>query len=222
MKIARVYHRVSSDLDEGRQDFALQDAACAAFCTVHNYSVAQTYTDDGYSRSTDPGDRPGFCRLMDDLQSGEVIVVYDRDRLGEGLKLAALEKDLEDDFGVCVVSTKGCNDRTLEGKLMRGILDLFSEYEHGKIRRRIKDKLAAKKANGEVYCGRVYGYADVGGKLVECREEQRAVEFMREMREGGHSLSAISESLTLRGYAAPGGGRWHKSTVMRILERTGT
>lgn len=222
MTTARVYYRVSTDLEDGRQDFDLQAAECAAYCQRRNHQVAQTYTDDGWSRSTDPGDRPGFCRLMDDLQPGEVIVVYDRDRLGEGLKLAALEKDLEDDFGVVIESTKGCNDQTLEGKLMRGILDLFSEYEHGKIRRRIKDKLATKKANGEVYCGRVYGYETQGGKLVASAEEQEALSLMRGMRLSGYSLSAISEHLTSRGYASPGGGRWHKSTVMRILERTST
>ena len=108
---ARIYYRVST---EEEQDTRLQQAACQEWCKLRGYAVVREYQDEGYSRDSDPGSRPGFASLMEDIQPGEVIVVYHRDRLGTGIALALLERDLKT-LGVRTENTKGAgNGETLE------------------------------------------------------------------------------------------------------------
>ena len=102
---------------------------------------------------------------------------------------------------------------------MRGIVDLFAQYERALIRARTKAALAVKAARGECTGGVPYGFrlAADGLHVEENPEERALVECVRALRAEGRTLRAIAADLDARGAAPRGGGRWHPQTVANIL-----
>ena len=103
--------------------------------------------------------------------------------------------------------------------MMRGIVDIFSQYELGMIRFRTRAALQAKKARGERVGSIPYGYslAEDGKHLVPCAREQEVVRLVKLLRAAGASLRAIGSELAERGYQ-PRGSAWNPKTIASIAE----
>ena len=103
---------------------------------------------------------------------------------------------------------------------MRGIVDLFAQYERALIRTRTRNALAVKKAKRERTGSVPYGYrlANDGRSLVEDEAEQRAVRAVRELRAAGLTYRAVCVELERAGYVPRSGKGWLPMTVQRIAE----
>ena len=132
------YARVSTD----DQDASLQiDALKAAGCI-------KVFTDKA---SGSLAKRPQLDRMLDQLRSGDVVVVWRLDRLGRSLKnlIAAVDDLAERGIGFRSLS-ESIDTTSANGKLFFSIMGALAEFERDLIRERTNAGLAAARARGRV------------------------------------------------------------------------
>jgi DNA invertase Pin-like site-specific DNA recombinase len=94
-------------------------------------------------------DRPELTRLLDDLEEGDVVVVWRLDRLGRSLPhLIELVSEFGD-RGVHFSSlSESISTDTAGGELMFHLLGALAQFERSLISERTKAGLASAKARG--------------------------------------------------------------------------
>ena len=118
--------------------------------------------------------------------------------------------------GAEVVATDGVgNGSSPEAGLLRGIVDVFAQYERALIRARTRAALAVKRARGERTGTVPYGWrlTKDGTHLEPCQAEQEAIKAARALRGQGMTLEAIGRALEARGMLPRSGGRWSAKVV---------
>ena len=142
---------------------------------------------------------------------------------------AAMIERLAERAGARVLTADGVgNGEGAEAGLMRGIVDLFAQYERALIRARTRAALAVKKARGQKTGGPApigYVASSTTGpkgeklKLLDHHQvEQATLARIRELRAAGKSPAAIAAKLNADRVQARG-SRWHRTTVCRVLAR---
>lgn len=131
------------------------------------------------------------------------LVATKRDRLARDHVASAMIHRLAERHGA---SVRTCDDvgqgDTPEAKLMRGMIDLFAEYERQIIKTRITVALGHKKTKGERISRHIpYGKAlDADGiHLIDHPAEQRVIAIARELHAAGNSSRQIAAQLAARG-----------------------
>ena len=215
------YVRVSTD--EQHQGPRAQRDALAAWCARNGAELVAVFEDKGVSGATSPADRPGYVQAIDalsDLDAG-VLLVAKRDRLARDVMHAAMAERMAERSGAAVRSADGTGEGAgPEAALMRAMIDAFAAYERDVIRARTRAALAAKRTRGERVGEVPFGsqVAADGVHLETNPAEAEAVAIVRELRVVGLSIRKIAAELDVRGVPARG-GRWHPTTVARLLER---
>lgn len=136
------YVRVSdNDQTEALQVDALKHAGCSAI-----------YGDHGISGSVIQ--RKGLKALLDDLKTGDTLVVWKLDRLSRStLHLLKLLDELGQRGVHFQAITQSIDTSNAVGRMIFGQLAVFAEFEREQIRERTKAGMAAAKARG-VHIGR--------------------------------------------------------------------
>jgi len=215
------YVRVSTD--EQHLGPEAQREALAKWCASNSAELVAVFEDRGLSGGLELDKRPGLLAALDGLRThgASVLLVAKRDRLARDVLIAAMVERLAEKAGARVCSADGTgNGDGPEGQLMRGIGDLFAQYERALIRSRTKAALAVKRSRRERTGTVPFGYqlgAD-GIHLDPCETEQAAIEAVRRLRQEDLSIRAIAVRLNEEGFAARG-VRWHATSVARLLER---
>lgn len=188
-----------------------------------------TYEDDGFT-GTD-FDRPGWKRMMKDLERGLVkcLVVKDLSRIGRNTqKVTELLEETFPSMGVRVLSIaenydsdKG-DDPTQA--MVTGIFNIANQYEADNAQRKVRQSLRLKMERNESL-GRVpYGYRKVGTGIVPDEDTRSVVEMIFDLAqllgaEGSRGVAAkIVTTLNEQSIPAPNGGAWGENTVKRILQ----
>lgn len=226
---AIIYLRVSTE-EQTKSGLGLeaQREACIA-CAPKGASVS-VFADEGISGSTPAAGRPGLVAALDALGKGDVLIVAKRDRLARNAMIAGWI-DLEAARkGARVLSAagEGTDSDDPMARVMRGIVDLFAQYERDMIRARTAAALKAKRGRGEKTGGQVpFGFRvvcvemDAKGRerkiLAPDAGEQEAIRRMRELRAEGLGFRAIADRLKSEGIRGRGCSRLSHVTVFRIL-----
>lgn len=221
---AVAYCRVStSDQADSGLGIEAQQAAIETAAARLGITLAQTFTDAGVSGGLALEYRPGLIGAIDAIQSGDLLIVSRRDRLGRDLLNVAMIERLVERRGARVYSAagEGTDDDGPTGRLMRQIIDAFSEYERALIRARTRAAMAAAKKRGQVV-GRVpFGKAvgDDGRTLVPHEGERRVLAEIHRLRNRGFALFSIAEELNARGWRNRQGRLWAPNFVGQLLSR---
>ena len=152
-----IYTRKSSE--EGlEQEFNSLDAqreACEAYIASQRHEgwvlLPQAYDDGGLSGGS--LERPALQEMLNHLGQGRIdqIVVYKIDRLTRSLADFARIVDILDAANASFVSvTQSFNTATSMGRLTLNMLLSFAQFEREVTAERIRDKIAASKAEGSV------------------------------------------------------------------------
>jgi DNA invertase Pin-like site-specific DNA recombinase len=217
MRSAVAYIRVSKP-KQGRSGLGLeaQQAAIKVFCAQHGYKLEAEYREVETGKGADALERrPELAAAMKFAR-----------KLGKGSKARAapviiakldrLSRDVHFISGLMVqrvpfIVTELGPD---VDPFMLHIHAAVAEKERNRIAQRTKEALAAAKARGQQL-----GNPDIG-KLRKAEAEERAT-HLRSIIEPLRSLSAkrISAVLNERKVAAPRGGRWQATQVIRLLNR---
>ena len=231
-----IYLRVSTDEQSASGlGLAAQRAACEARAAALGLSLLSVFTDEGISGSVPVAERAGLVAALDAVGRGGVLLVAKRDRLARDY-MAAGWVDLEcARRGARVVSAagEGTDSDDPMARVMRGIVDLFAQYERDMIRARTKSALAAKRAKNEAVNGTVpFGFrivctemrADGRARVIlaPCPHEQGAIARIHALRIQGLGLRAIASTLSAEGVRGRGCSAIAHTTVQRILRQDRT
>ena len=192
-----------------------QERECRGWAERNDYRVAAVYRDD-CSGSTPVDQREGFLSVVNQMGSGDVLIIKRRDRLGRDVTVNALAESYIKRLGARVVSIEIGDTDSPEGNLIKGIMDQFAQFELALIRQRTKAALALRRSKGLVTGQAPLGMkADAEGRLVEDAEERRWVDRARTLREEGMILTEVMETLSREGCLVRSGSAPSLSTVSR-------
>ena len=218
---AAAYIRCSTEQQDLSPD--AQRGAIADWATKNNVRVVEYFEDIGVSGGTELDKRPGLLLALEAIKEHKAtyLVVAKRDRLARDVLTAALVERLCKRSGASIVSADGTGNGTgPEAQLMRGIVDLFAQYERAIIRTRTKAALAVKIARGERVGGIPYGWKlNEAGALEHDESEVQAIELAKRLKTDGKSLRFIANALADAGHTPRTGKKWHVQVVKRMIGR---
>ena len=137
------YLRVSTA--DQTTDNQMNEVKAAGFSVQSRRCISETI-----SGSVTAKQRPGFQRLLDRLEEGDVLVVTKLDRLGRNaIDVASTVSELAD-LGVRVhcLQLGGVDLTSSTGKLTMGVINAVAEFERDLIVERTQVGLARAKAQG--------------------------------------------------------------------------
>jgi DNA invertase Pin-like site-specific DNA recombinase len=150
-----------------------------------------------------------------------VLVAARRDRFARSVSIAAVIEETARRRVARVVTPDAPDADDPFAGAMRGMMDVFAQLERALIASRTRGALAAKRARGEKTGGSLpvgFALADDGKRLVADADEAGAVATIRGQHAERLSIRAIAERMNVEGAPARG-GRWHPTTIARILKR---
>lgn len=214
------YVRVSTDAQELGPE--AQRAALLRWCAEHGAELVAV-GEDVVSGAADVAKRPGLLSAVAQLAEHRagVLLVARRDRLARDAVASAVIERLAERQGARVLSACGTgNGDGPEARLMRGVVDLFAEYERDVIRGRTRAALAAKKARGELTGNAPIGWrvGPDGVHLEPDPAESSAVALIYELRGRGATIAGIARHLDAHQVPCRG-RRWRVTTVWAVLQR---
>lgn len=224
---------VSKDGDPEFGSIEAQHEAVAAYVTVRKADgwvlLPTDYSDLGVSGKSI--ERPGFRRLLDDVEAGQVdcIATYKIDRLSRSLPDFTRLMQYFAEHGVTFVSTtQSIDTSTSSGKLMLNVLASFAEYEREAVSERVYDKLIASRRRGLWTGGHPpLGYDVIDRQLVVNPAEAEQVRETFALYLNLGSLREVAEVLNRRGLTTKSwvnrrgervaGRPWAKNSLCHLL-----
>lgn len=224
MKRAALYIRVST-LEQAQEGYSIgaQKERLLAFCKAHEWLVAGSYVDGGYSGSN--LDRPGIQKLISEVDSFDLVLVMKLDRLSRSQRdTLYLIEDVFLPHGVDFVSMSEAFDTSAPfGRAMIGILSVFAQLEREQIKERTFMGRVERAKEGLFHGGAFFpiGY-DYGpdGRLRINEYEAAQVRKIYALYLDGNSPEKIAEQLRSEGYTNRYGS-WSETSgrisVLRVL-----
>ena len=200
------YIRVSTQ-EQAQSGLGLEAQAVAirAEATRRGWDL-EIIADEGESGSKI--DRPGLLIAKDALARGEAqaLIVARQDRLmRSSLGWAQIVSQSKDQKWSLICLDINLDTASPMGECMGSILAAVAQFELESIRKRTKDALAVKKAQG-VRLGRPATMPD----------ETRA--RINALRNSGVTLQGVADTLNTEGIpTARGGSKWYASTVQKAI-----
>jgi DNA invertase Pin-like site-specific DNA recombinase len=182
-----------------------------------------------------PEEREGLAEALALVEDGEAdgLIVRELDRL-------ARELHVQEAVLARVWCAGGCVfEAARDGEVLRDDPDdpmrtamlqmagVFAQLERGVIALRMRRGRRRKHANGGYTGGPTvpYGRRVEGegrdARLVADPAAAAVVEAIRQLRRSGETLRAIAGRLNEEGVTSPRGGRWHATSVQRVLAQYG-
>ncbi len=124
----------------------VQEIAAAGFAVEPHRAVTETI-----SGSTSARERPAFAKLMDRLETGDVLIVTKLDRLGRNAMDVRATVDALAARGVRVhcLALGGVDLTSPAGKMTMGVIAAVAEFEWDLLIERTQAGLARAKAEGK-------------------------------------------------------------------------
>lgn len=169
------YCRVSTDSQT--TDNQVQEIAAAGFAIDQKRVIRETVSGSQAAQQ-----RPGFAKLLDRLESGDVLVVTKLDRLGRSALDVRSTVDALSRLGVRVhcLALGGVDLTSAAGKMTMQVLAAVAEFELDLIRERTAAGLARAKGEGKKL-----------GRPAALVAEQVAQVRLR-LAEGGGTVAALA------------------------------
>ena len=241
-RITALYCRLSNDDDLNGESNSItnQKAILQKYSDEKGLRHCQFYIDDGYTGSN--FDRPGFRRMLSDIESGKVgtVIVKDMSRFGcDYLKVGYYTEVMFAEHGVHFVAVNDGVDSELESNDFTPIRNLFNEFYARDTSRKIRAAFKSKGQSGKpLAVVAPYGYikSETDKNIWEIDEEAaQVVRRIFKMCINGLGPGQIARKLTEENvliptaYARSKGRKgtkpyknptiWGAQTVGKILER---
>lgn len=220
---AIAYLRVSTpDQAESGLGLDAQRASITAAAARLGLTVRAWFTDAGVHGDRPLASRSGSTQAVAELRRGDVLLVAKRDRLArDRFEMAVLDRLLKK-RGARIVSAagEGTDDDDPASLLLRGLIDLFAEYERLVIAARTKAALAAKRARGECAGQLPFGFHLAGDRkhLEPDAAEQDKLARIHALKATGLSAQKIAVCLNAEQITTRKGTPWRHQYVARVLK----
>jgi DNA invertase Pin-like site-specific DNA recombinase len=215
----------SSDRRENGESHKAQEQRLRAWCRDTGHRLVRVISEPAGTKGTIVK-RPGWADVLNALADGQAegVVVRDLERLGRDVLVQ--EQLLRDawELGREVLSPawseEGLRDDPEDPtrRLIRIIIGAVHAHNRDMTVLRMHRGKRRKQERGGFLGGTPrYGYQAADKELVPDPAEQTAIRRIRRMDRAGLSLRAIAAALEAEGIPAKRGGRWHPTTVARVL-----
>ena len=147
---AVIYTRISTS-DKG-QTVDNQLRILREVAEKKGYEVVQELSDEGISGAKGRDEREGFNELIKGAirKEFDIILCWDISRLGRSLKhLVSFLEDIQSAKCDLYIHQSGIDTSTASGKMMFGMLSVFSEFERSMIRERVIAGQQRAKSEGK-------------------------------------------------------------------------
>ena len=178
---AVIYSRVSTN----EQTVENQLKVLREVAEKRGLEVVREISDEGISGAKGRNERPGFDELIKGSVTNEwdIILVWDVSRLGRSLKhLVAFLEDIQSVRCDMYIHQSGIDTSTPSGKMMFGMLSVFSEFERSMIRERVIAGQQRAKAQGK----------HIGRKT---NVNEKTVNVVKQLRENSVPIKRIAKDL---------------------------
>lgn len=150
MKRCGLYVRCSTD----HQTVENQIRILTEVAERSGWTIVRVFEDQGISGAKGRDQRPGFDALLKAIHRREVDIVaaYAVDRLGRSLTdLVAFLNDIQASGCDLYLHQQAVDTSTPSGRMMFGLLAVFSEFERALIRSRVISGIERARAKGVVF-----------------------------------------------------------------------
>lgn len=199
------YIRVSTaeQATDDRSSLDTQRAKISAVAVLAGMTLDRVFEEPGVSGGTALAQRPAGRELLASLRRGDTVIVAKLDRAFRNAADALTTADAWKQQGIdLIIADMGTEPVTNNGvsKMFFGMLALVAEFERERIKERVADGRAAKRAAGGHIGGTApFGFRKVGegraAKLEPVPEQQDAIRTMRGLAEQGTSLRKIAAAV---------------------------
>ena len=171
------YCRVSTT--DQTTDNQIQEIASAGFQVAPTRAIAETV-----SGSVAASERPGFRKLLEKLESGDVLVVTKLDRLGRNAMDVRVTVESLTNIGVRVhcLALGGVDLTSPAGKMTMGVIAAVAEFERDLLIERTQSGLDRAKSQGKKL-----------GRPASLTKAQSAAVLQR--LKAGESVAAVAKEL---------------------------
>jgi len=159
-------------------------------------AVENVYVEAGVSGGTEFQDRPEGAKLINLVQSGDMVIFPKLDRAFRNTRnaLNVLHELKGKGVQVHFIDLGGDVTGNGVGAIVFTILSAFATFERERIAARIREVKQLKKSQGKFTGGRrAFGYEIVDSVKVPREDEQAVIREMQQMRSGGAGYREIAE-----------------------------
>ncbi len=223
---AVIYTRFSPRRNaEESQSCETQYAQCLEFAKDMGWEVHPDMFEDRDLSGSD-ADRPGLQMAVATLKRGDILLVYNRDRLARDVLIAELTRRQVAAVGASIVAVSGDiagDDKDPTVIFVRQIMDAVAELARKQTAIKTRDSMRQLQRKGR-RMGRFPPYgtrfdeADPN-KLVPVPEERVAVVRVKELADKGVGVQGIVRALNAELRYLARGKLWRRNTVLKIMDR---
>ena len=172
-------------------DNQIQEISTAGFDVLPTRAITETI-----SGSVAAGERPGFRKLKEKLEAGDVLIVTKLDRLGRNAMDVRQTVEVLAHLGVKVhcLALGGVDLTSPAGKMTMAVISAVAEFERDLLIERTQAGLARAKSEGKVL-GRPRALTDA--------QETEALQRLA----GGQAIAAVARALNTS-----------RATIMRVRD----
>jgi len=216
------YGRCSKDEDVQKNSIESQRKLVA-----DKYSIDDEFIDTGLSGASGLDKRIGLAAALEVIGKGDKLIVARLDRLARDTYLSSYIQLQVEKKGAKIVSAteESLNGDDATSKLLKTIIQAFSEFERQSIRARVKATLELKKSKGErISRWAEYGYdfTEDGKRVIENDEEQKVLRLIKNLKDEGKGIQAVKDELEAEGIKTKRGKDvWHYQSVRNIYKKVG-
>lgn len=220
-----MYLRVSTAGQLDGYGLEAQERDCRRWAKKHGHRIVAVKTDGAVSGKTADEERPGLTEALGILAAGDAdgILAPTLDRLARELTVqeAALSviwaygrRAFTVDHGEHVPD----DDDDPMRKFVRQVMGAAADLERGLISKRLRNGRKTKAASGGyAYGAPAYGQRAEDKTLTVDSDEAAVLAQMRTWQADGVSIRSICDRLNEAGIPSKRGGKWHPTTVARLL-----
>jgi DNA invertase Pin-like site-specific DNA recombinase len=187
--------------------------------------ILKVCTDGGITGKAGDDERPGLTEALQLLANGEAdgILAPNLDRVARQLtQQEAILSVVWAHGGRMFTADRGehlpDDDDDPMRTFVRQVMGAAAQLERGLIAKRLRNGRKAKAAAGEyAYGAPAYGQRAADKTLTVDSDEAAVLQQMRSWQKEGVSIRGICERLNSAGIPSKRGGKWHPTTVARLL-----
>ena len=218
-----IYIRVSTykQVKEGN-GLELQQKKCEAMALIKSWNVVEVFADEGISGIIVPDKRPGFKKLLTEIESGKIkgVIIYRLDRIGRTSKIITDTINYIENLGCEIISCSEIIDNsTPTGKFFLNVMSAMSEFDHKKMLKRLDDGRTERyNKDGDRGGVLIYGYRRNNNNVEIHEYNSSIVKYIYECYSLNMSFTKISNKLNEKNIPSPANKKWYPRSVRRIIE----
>ena len=209
---ALIYARVSKDMSGVQRSPNEQVAECRAICERNGWDVRDVIIDNNLSASAFARkQRPGYRRVMTEIQPGEILVVWEPSRITRKMDDHQDLVNLCKANGILFCAGGEVTDFTNPSdELNAGMKAQWAQFESAQTKDRVRRNTKSRAEAGRPHGNLGFGYRRVvaaNGTTLSWEVDPVAsviVERVAEQLLGGRSLYGVAADLNADGSRAPG------------------